>query len=265
MKPPESGVVPGTLMFMVGASNGKVYKYMLSTAWDISTASFDSDFSVSTQDSFPSAVFFKTDGTRMYVTGQGNDKVFEYSLATAWDITTASFDGDFSVNSQATNPNGLYFKPDGAKMYITGSTSDKAHEYSLSTAWDVTTASFDDDFSVKSQDIFPSGLFFKSDGTKMYVAGQDNNEIFEYSLSTAWDVTTASSAGSIAANGLGVNDVFFKSDGARMYVTRDFISIADVVDEHSLSTAWDVTTASYVDSFDVSSQDGGPSGIFING
>ena len=78
----------------------------------------------------------------MYVTGTTNDAVNEYDLSTAWDISTASYSQNFSVVSQDTLSNDVFFKPDGTAMYIVGGVSDNIFEYSLSTAWDVSTASY---------------------------------------------------------------------------------------------------------------------------
>ena len=47
-----------------------------------------------------------------------------------------------SVNAQDSQPEALFFKPDGSKMYIIGRTTDDIFEYDLSTAWDITTISF---------------------------------------------------------------------------------------------------------------------------
>jgi hypothetical protein len=124
--------------------------------------------------------------------GLTGDNVYEYDLSTAWDVSTASFLQLFSVAAQETVPQDLFFKPDGSKMYIIGSIDDDINEYNLSTAWDVSTASFLQLFSVASQDIFPTALFFKPDGTKMYVLGATGDDVNEYDLSTAWDISTAS-------------------------------------------------------------------------
>ena len=67
---------------------------------------------------------------------------------------------EFSVSSQETNPQGVRFKSDGTKMFVIGNTGDDVNEYSLSTAWDITTASFVDSFSVNSEDTVPNGLAF---------------------------------------------------------------------------------------------------------
>jgi DNA-binding beta-propeller fold protein YncE len=104
----------------------------------------------------------------------GND-VNEYDLSSAWDVSTASYLQNFSVASQETAPSGLFFKPDGTKMYVIGLFQDSVYEYDLSSAWDVSTASFTypttNYFSVAAQETIPQGVFFKPDGTKMYVIG----------------------------------------------------------------------------------------------
>jgi sugar lactone lactonase YvrE len=87
---------------------------------------------------------------------------------------------------------GLFFKPDGTKMYVIGTVGDDVNEYDLSTAWDITTASYLQNFSVAAQEINPTSIFFKPDGTKMYVVGSVGDDVNEYDLSTAWDVSTAS-------------------------------------------------------------------------
>jgi uncharacterized pyridoxamine 5'-phosphate oxidase family protein len=214
----------GTKIYMLGFNSKKVYQYSLSTAWDISTASYDNkSFGVSSQDSTPRSLFFKSDGTKMYIMGGSNDKVYQYSLSTAWDISTASYDNkSFDVSSQYSTPFGIFFKSDGTKMYIVGSSNSKVHQYSLSTAWDISTASYDNkSLGVKSQDSSPFGIFFKSDGTKMYIVGSSNDKVYQYSLSTAWDISTASydnKSFDVSSQDSYPLGIFFKSDGTKMYI-----------------------------------------------
>ena len=42
---------------------------------------------------------------------------------------------------------------------------------SVNGAYDISTATYVQDFSVGSQDIFPTDITFNNDGTKMYVVG----------------------------------------------------------------------------------------------
>jgi len=232
-------------------------------SYDLANASYDSvNFSVSGQETIPKDVFFKPDGTKMYICGTAGRDVNEYSLSTAWDVSTASYVQSFSVSSQTLYPNGLFFKPDGTKMYIAAQATDQVYEYTLSTAWDVSTASYLQAYNVATQVSVAQGLFFKSDGTKMYVLGSSDGYVNEYSLSTAWDISSSSYTQnySVYSREYDASGISIKPDGTRMYVVG---SSGDDVTEYSLSTAWDISTSSFIREFSVAGQETGPQGIFI--
>ena len=202
-------------------------------SWDVSNASFVQVFSVAAEDTFPFDVFFKPDGTKMYVLGAAGRDINEYTLSTAWDISTATYVQNFSFAAEELTGSGLFFKPDGTKMYLTGSNGDRVYEYNLSTAWNISTASFLQSFSVSAQETSPQSIFFKPDGTKMYVTGSSGDDVNEYNLSTAWDVSTASyvQVFSVAAKELAPQGIFFRDDGLRMYIIG---SASDAVSEYDL-------------------------------
>jgi len=232
--------------------------------WDLSTASYDSvSLDVSSEDATPTDVAFKPDGTKMYVVGFSNKSIHQYTLSTGWDLDTASYDSiSFSVSSQGSSPMGVAFKPNGTKMYVIGNSSDAVHQYTLSTGWDLSTASYDSiSFYLQSEDDSPSSVAFKPNGTKMYVVGKISDAIHQYTLSTAWDLSTASYDSisfSVSSQEADPTDVAFKPNGTKMYV----IGNSDWVHQYTLSTGWDLDTASY-DSvrFDVASQDSSPWGV----
>jgi sugar lactone lactonase YvrE len=118
----------------------------------------------------------------MYVVGSGSDRVHQYSLATAWDISTATLVQNFSVSAQDRSPEGVTFSPDGTRMYVVGSGNDAVYQHSLSTAWDISTATFVQNFSVSGLFGTPTGLAFRPNGTMMYVVEDDNNSIWEYKI-----------------------------------------------------------------------------------
>lgn len=227
--------------------------------WDISAAAYARNFSVSAQDTRLDGMFFKPDGLKMYIAGSTNDAVYEYDLSTAWNVSTASYVQNFSVAAQETSPRGLFFKPDGTKMFIGGGVGQGIDEYSLSAAWDISTASH---VRYRSLPGNPRGLFFKPDGTKMFVADQGTDDVREYSLFTAWSVSSTSFVRSFspAAQDASPVGVFFKPDGTRMYVSG---STNDAVYDYALSTAWDISTATYVKNFSVAAQTTSPVGPFF--
>ena len=177
---------------------GTVVSGSVAVGYDLSVAAYDSkSFSVSPQEGTPRASAFKSDGTKLYVVGSSSNTVHQYSLSTAYDISTASYDSvSVSVGTQTSNDTrGLAFKTDGTKMYVASEATKYVYQYSLSTAWDVSTASYDSvSFYVNSQDIYPQDVLFKTDGTKMYMVGYSTDAVYQYDLTTAWDISTASYA-----------------------------------------------------------------------
>jgi 6-phosphogluconolactonase (cycloisomerase 2 family) len=249
----------GTKMYIVGEVNDTVYQYTLTSGWDLSTASYASlSFSVTSQETLPTDVFFKSDGTIMYVIGTLGDDVNQYALSSAWNVSTASFTKvslpSFNTWFGEINPNGVYIKPDGTQLYVVGSTTDSVWQQSMSSAWDVATLI--PGLYVNAQESAPQGLAFKNDGTKMYIVGTSNDTVYQYSLATAWDVLTAtydSVSFSVATQEITPNGITFKTDGTKMYIIG---SSGDDVNEYNLSTAWNVSTASFVQVFSVFAQTG---------
>ena len=111
-------------------------------------------------------------------------------LFTSSAQATTSFVDSFSVAAQETSPTGIAFNNDGTKMFVTGFSGDDVNEYTLSTGFDVSTASFVDSFSVAAQETIPRGLAFNNDGTKMFVMGYVGDDVNEYTLSVGFDLNT---------------------------------------------------------------------------
>ena len=239
----------GTKMYVIGSDSDTVYQYGLSTAWDLSTASYDSvSFSVLSQDDGMHGVAFKSDGTKMYTAGYANDRVYQYSLSTPWVVSSASYDSvSFSFVAQTGVPYGFTFSSDGDKMYLIGGST--VYQYSLSTAWDLSTASYGSvSFSSSSQDLYPNDVFFKPNGTKMYILGQQNDTVYQYSLSTPWVVSSASydsASFSVTSQASTPSVLLFKSDGTKMYVGSVSNNVIYQYSSGSVVTA----TATYPDSF----------------
>jgi hypothetical protein len=213
----------GTKMYVTGFASDALHQYSLSTAFDLSTASYDNvSLDVNTLGPNPRAIIFNNDGTKMYTVGNTTDDVLQYSLSTAFDLSTASYDSvSFNVASQDATPYDLKFNADGTKMYMIGST-DTVHQYTLSTAFNVGTASYDSvSFSFNAQDSGTNGMHFNPDGTKIYVVGSSNDSVYQYTLSTGFDVSTTSYDSvsfSIAGQELSPQGLTFSTDGTKMYV-----------------------------------------------
>lgn len=233
-----------------------------SEAYSVSGLSYDSvTYDPSTQETNPSDFAFNSDGTKVYIIGYATDSLYQYSLSTAYNVSTASYDSvSFSFATQGTNTSGLDLKSDGTKLYTVDSTSDAIFQYSLSTAYDASTLSYDSvTLSVTSQMSNPTSIRFKPDGTKAYVVGANNDTLYQYGLSTAWDLSTASYDNVSLSLSSGCQGFTFNTDGTKFFVSD---STTDVIYGYSLSTAYDITTASLSQtSPSVATQVGNPRGI----
>ena len=246
MIPDPSGLTfnnDGTKMFVSGSTGAGVAEYTLSTAFDVSTASHVDTLSVSAQDTYPKGHAFNSDGTKMFVVGLTGKDVNEYTLSTGFDVSTASFVDSFSVSSQETAPVGITFNTDGTKMFVIGHSGADVNEYTLSTGFDVSTASYDSNFSVSSQEIYPSSVTFSNDGKKMFVIGINDDEVNEYSLSTGFDVSTASFVGnfSVSPGVPAPNCLAFNNDGTKMFVGDH---LGKDINEYTLTTPFSLVNVS---------------------
>lgn len=174
----------GTAFFIVDStSTDRIRRFDMSTAWDLTTSSFTSQYAgINTIDTNPFGLFIRDNGTDVYTTGETNDLIAQWELTTAWDITTLSHVRSFSVPGSDLNPYDVWFKPDGTRMFYLSNSSVKVVQCELSTPWDISSASASKSFSVSAQDIAPKTLTFNPSGTIMLVAGFTSDTIYEYSL-----------------------------------------------------------------------------------
>ena len=252
----------GTKCYFVGNSTDTIYQYSLSTPWDQTTISYASkSLNFAAQDSLGQSIVFKSDGTSFYLTGN-NQTVYQYDLTTAWDLATASYTSkSFSHAAQTTNTSCIEMKPDGTKMYITEAVGGNGviYQYSLGTAWDISTASYDSvSFSNAAFNTVES-MRFKDDGTECYVSSEGTIDLLQnITLSTPWDMSTAT-MGSASSKVLAraSEGMCFGDSGAQLYN-------ADATQhQFELSAVWDIDQVlAAIDAvFDFSAQSTNPRGI----
>ncbi|MCK5286116.1 MAG: hypothetical protein KAJ58_02745 [Candidatus Pacebacteria bacterium] len=210
----------GTKMFIPGNDGDDVNEYHCTTGFDVSTCSYDSVFSFSAQETEPRGIAFNTNGTQMYIVGVTGDDVNEYHCTAAFDVSTCSYDSVFSVSAQDSNPHGIAFNPSGTKMFIVGITGVDVNEYHCSTGFDVSTCSYNSNFSVSAQESLPIGIAFNTNGTQMYIVGVTGDDVNEYHCTTAFDVSTCSydSVFSVSAQETDSRYISFNRDGSKMFI-----------------------------------------------
>jgi len=214
----------------------------------------------------PSGIFFNTDMDKMYILRNDTvETILQFSLSTPGDVSTASYDSiSIDISTEDDIPTGISFNLAGTKMYLIGNRFDFIYQYTLSTAWLLSSASYDSvAFDVGSETGSPGGMCLTDDGSRLYVIGGNTN-IYQYTLSTAFDISTATYTTitkSVSAEAVAILGVRFKGDGKTM------ITVANngILYQYTLGASWDVSTAVYSGkSLDISSEDGNTEDLHVS-
>ena len=121
-------------------------------------------------------------------------------------------------------------------------------------------------FSVSDEEAKPRGITFNNDGSKMYIVGEDGDDVNEYNLSINFDVSTASFVDSYSFRTPDnleskPTTVKFNNDGTKMFIigrgSKD-------MNEFILTTAYDISTASHETQLPFDDTDDEPNGFDFN-
>lgn len=233
----------GKKFFMLGSTGtASVYEYTVSEPYNLkSTVAYSNNsFSVDTQESNAQGLAFNNDGTKFFVIGPGNDTLYEYTVSVGWDLSsTVAYSGNsFSVATEAGTPYGVCFNDDGTKFFVIHDGNELVYEYTVSTGFDLssTVAYSGNSFDTGSQELTPRSVRFNNDGTKFFIVGTTNNTIYEYTVSTGFDLssTVAYSNNSFSVSGdeSVCQGIVFNDDGSKVYVIG---TNSDTLYEYDLS------------------------------
>ncbi len=185
----------GTILYIVASStDDKIYSFTCSTPWNVDTWVLRSSFSLATWTNDPTWIKWNNDGTKAYVISNQADDIKYFTAWTAYDETTLSYVGAYSTGITWTVLS-LTISPSGTDFYFTENGSDIIYQHIMSTPWDMSTAS-----SVRSQSVswFDTALWgvdFKPDGTMMWIVWGAGDDVTEFSLWTAWNISTLTETG----------------------------------------------------------------------
>jgi hypothetical protein len=274
----------GRYIYLGGTLRDQAQQFTMVNEWDISTETTNNLFSpgyeqqnkrleniktIGSGDSIVWGCEFNGDGTKFYMVGQSDDYIQQFSLSTAYNIGTASYDGYYDVGADGYGrPTAIRWNNNGTKFFLVSygnraSWADYVVEYSVSNAYDVTSGTITEEtaLDIRTYEGVPSDVAFNSDGTKMFIIGTNGDEINEWSLSTGFDLSstiTHVSATALERHGDGSDVPFpasfdFNPTGTKLVVINYNVDGDDTITAYNLSTAFDSSTISDYETIDVSS------------
>ena len=237
----------GTKVFFARFAAGQnLYQYTLDTPFNISTLDASSEVIINLKAGSDDltgkkleGLTFNGDGTKVYpIDFVGKMNV--HSLETAYDFSSFTQDADdsktwttyLSPNDGTIRPHDMRFNSDGSKMFLFEANADASAavvEYHLATPYVPGSATTTQSFNVSSEiNTVIQDIDFDDDGTRMYVVTSSgsnaNHRLVVYKLSTGFDVTTATHAGTMAnffsadeTQGGTPAGIHFAKDGMKLY------------------------------------------------
>lgn len=176
------------------ASAGSAYQYSLLSAYSANGASYDNvSFSFVSQDSGPQSIARDSTDSVAWMLGGQTATIYQYTYGATANIGSLAYSGlSFSVASQEPTPTGIAFNTDQSYVYVVGTTNKNIYQYQLGTPGNIATALYTTNsyISVAGQDSQPTGISFSEDGLTMYMTGAANQCVYQYTLTSSFDITT---------------------------------------------------------------------------
>jgi hypothetical protein len=170
---------------------------------------------------------FGNNGLKLYAnTGSA---IQEYTLSAAYDVSTSSYIGQLSTTGTTGTIKDFDLSPDGTKLMILGTTSNSVYEYSLGTAYSITTSTYNSRaYALTSQDADMRFIHFANSGLRFITLGYNNDAIYQYTCGTAFNLTSVTFNTSLnlssyitnpTSDGLYQHPMAVSADGLRIIIT----------------------------------------------
>ena len=257
----------GTKFFITDYNNNTVVEYSVTYAYNVTSGTITegTNYSVSYYESNPYDVAFNADGTKMFVIGNGSDKIHEWNLSTGFDLSSGvSYVSGTSLGM--SDPSAFDFSSDGTLMAVIDYNSDNLKGFTLSTGFDSSTISATQaidlsnnrwpsapsgNFYLTNHWVTPAGCRFNGDGTTITIMdryGSSYDKAISVPLVVPYDVRGFAD-GTVDAYARGVatlSTIRFNRDGTKFYILD---GADDAIYQWSLHTPYVLgrgsTTASY--------------------
>ena len=184
--------VGGGKMFI--AETGEIHQYTLNSS-NVSLSSYDN---VSYTDAGERFWQFNDDGDKLISTNASTETYLMHSLSTPWNLSTASATADSKqLNVESTNHfnfHATFDDADASRLYVTNNTVTRSIlQYSNNPPFELSTLTYDNkSFDPSAAETMGDVWFSKTGRTMLTVHADGSGSIEQWTLSTPFDVTTAS-------------------------------------------------------------------------
>lgn len=157
----------------------------------------------------------------------------------------------FAPATQMLLNEGVWMNDAGTVLIGINRGTDELRKYTLSTPWDVSTASFSQSVNIQATQNEPYGIWVSPAGTNLYLIGTSPDAIHRFTMSTALDLSTLSYTGqSITLSGIEWRSVWLNPDGTRLYCINDSFGSSDLR-QYNLPTAFSLSGATLAHTLDI--------------
>lgn len=236
----------GTKLYIADKSSDFVYQENCTLPYNVTSCSNTQDKLDITLDTALTSVQFKGDGTKMYVLGQSTTKVYQYSLSTAWNVSTGTYD---TKSCSIVKFRSMKMRDDGKVFWTVGEAPGIVEQYNLSTAWDVSTCSNSaDDYDVANGiGEYPYTIEMTPDRTKMFVGKVDGNfTVYELDITNENISNPSYTSGNRKTSHTSspFGETRFNNDGTMFYLSY---YISDIIEQYTIEPAASTCTCAGVD------------------
>ncbi len=190
----------GMKLFVIGTSADRIHELLLTSAYQLVGQASATDSSIDAfpdmppnlPDTLPTGLEFSRDGTRMYVTGTGADRIYGYTLGTGFDLSSISQPVATSPQLSDDNPTGSAVNDDGSILYVMGAQNiggtRNLYAYSMNPAYDASSLVLISGPQPLFHSILiqPTEIEFTSDFMTLHVTGNDpSGRIYRFVENTA--------------------------------------------------------------------------------
>lgn len=215
----------GTEIYIVGRYTENVASYSVAEPWELSTATFKNDFSLSkefgstNQGSHAHGLFFRVDGEKMWVFNR--TEIWGYALAEPWNVSSSVYAYYRDLSNFVKRGHDIDFHPDGTRIFIDDRNAQAVHEATLSTPWDITTIQWAYTLDISDQEQEVRGIEIVANGTIMLLLDTDRKELLQYQLSEPWELKSATyhSAFDLSNQTSNPRGLSIRPDMNRFYIT----------------------------------------------